>query len=178
MIDCGSLSRSRPITIGLVRRMDKEITTRAEIDEIIRGADVCRLAFAVDGEPYIVPVSFGYDGTAVTFHTAMSGRKIDCIAANNRVCLEFERYVKLIRDAEGACKWTFSYESVIGFGRVHELTTTEAKGDGLNQIMRHYSGREWAFDQPAVAGTRVWRIEIDSITGKRSRVKDVIRRGS
>ncbi|MCW8984119.1 MAG: pyridoxamine 5'-phosphate oxidase family protein, partial [Thermoanaerobaculales bacterium] len=60
-----------------MRRRDKEITSRQEIDEIIRSALVCRIALADRDEPYVVPVSFGYDGDALFIHTARSGRKID-----------------------------------------------------------------------------------------------------
>jgi hypothetical protein len=47
-----------------MRRTDKEIRSREEIDEIIRGSHVCRIAMAMDNMPYIVPVSFGYDKVA------------------------------------------------------------------------------------------------------------------
>jgi nitroimidazol reductase NimA-like FMN-containing flavoprotein (pyridoxamine 5'-phosphate oxidase superfamily) len=155
-----------------MRRTDREIRDREEIDAIIRGCDVCRLAFAVADEPYIVPVSFGYDGESLYFHTAETGKKIDCIAANNRVCFELERNVRLVEHPDAACKWTFSYESVIGFGTVHEIRSPEQRIMGLDQIMRHYSGRGWELEPTAVKGTRVWQIVISSLSGKRSRHKD------
>jgi nitroimidazol reductase NimA-like FMN-containing flavoprotein (pyridoxamine 5'-phosphate oxidase superfamily) len=126
-----------------VRRTDRQIDSRAEIDAIINGSDVCRLALAVADEPYLVPVSFGYDGKCIYFHTAKAGRKIDCIAANNRVCFEVERNVRLVTHERKACTWSFSFESVIGYGTVHELDTAERKAEGLNHIMEHYSGRTW-----------------------------------
>jgi len=67
-----------------MRRHDREITNRQEIDAIIRSALVCRIALAAGDEPYVVPVSFGYDGDAIYIHTAKSGRKIEFIEANNR----------------------------------------------------------------------------------------------
>lgn len=155
-----------------MRRADKEITSREEIDSIIRGCEVCRLAFAVVNEPYLVPVSFGYDGADLYFHTARTGRKIDCMQANSRVCFEVERNVQLVRDAERPCEWTFAFESVIGFGTVHELTSHEDKERGLNLIMEHYSGRHWRFGTPATSSVRVWRVVIESITGKRSDHKE------
>ena len=66
-----------------MRRRDREITSRQEIDAIIRAAEVCRLAFADRDEPYVVPVSFGYDGEALFIHTAKTGRKLEFIEANN-----------------------------------------------------------------------------------------------
>ncbi len=154
-----------------MRRHDKEIRTREEIDAIIRAADVCRLAFAHNNEPYLVPVSFGYDGERIFFHTAPNGRKIDFIEANNRVCFEFEADVALARDPEDACAWTFTFQSVIGYGTVRELGSPEEKTHALNQIMRHYSGREWDIPEHRTATTRAWKIDIDEVTGKRSEEK-------
>jgi nitroimidazol reductase NimA-like FMN-containing flavoprotein (pyridoxamine 5'-phosphate oxidase superfamily) len=154
-----------------LRRCDKEITSREEIDAIIRAAQVCRIAFADGNVPYVVPVSFGYDGAALYFHTAKTGRKLEFIAANNRVCFELEANVSIHRDESDPCAWTFAFESVIGYGRMTELESTDAKLQGLNQIMLHYSGREWEIDDAEISRTRVWLINIESLTGKRSSEK-------
>ena len=151
-----------------MRRHDKEISTRREIDEIIRAALVCRIAFANGDEPYVVPISFGYDGKALFIHTAKRGRKIEFIENNSRVCFELEANVALKTDEGDACQWTFEFESVIGYGTISELSTSEEKVRGLNQIMLHYSGREWEIAPPTLSTTRVWRIDIGSVTGKRS----------
>jgi len=154
-----------------MRRSDKEITDRAAIDDIIRGCQVCHLGLAVRDEPYIVPISFGYDGAAVFFHTAKTGRKIDMITANPHACVQFERSVELVTDHDDACAWTFSFESAIGFGAVVELVDASDRIHGLNQIMRHYSGRGWEFQGPSLDSTRVWRIDLDTLTGKKSEHK-------
>jgi nitroimidazol reductase NimA-like FMN-containing flavoprotein (pyridoxamine 5'-phosphate oxidase superfamily) len=155
-----------------MRRRDREIESRSEIDTIIRSAEVCRLAFAVENEPYIVPVSFGYDGSAIYFHTARDGRKIDCIRANPRVCFELECNVELLTHDTKPCDWGFSYESVIGYGTVIELSESEERRHGLNQVMLQYSEREWMMDDASMDRTRVWRLDIESVTGKRSTKKD------
>ncbi len=43
-----------------MRRKDKEIKERVVMEEILREQDVGRLATAVDGVPYIVPVNYVY----------------------------------------------------------------------------------------------------------------------
>ena len=50
-----------------MRRKEKEITDRREIDGIMRSCSVCRLGLARENVPYIIPVSFGYDGAAILF---------------------------------------------------------------------------------------------------------------
>ncbi len=137
--------------------------------EIIRGSHVCRIALAMDNMPYIVPVSFGYDGESIYIHTAKEGKKIEYFANNSNICFEFERNVKIISDPNNACKWTFSYESVIGYGNIRELKSLEQKKNGLNKIMSHYSGKEWVFDEDNLNRIRVWKVEINSLTGKRSK---------
>ncbi len=151
-----------------MRRKEKLVEDRKAIDAIIGRSSVCRLAMAADGQPYLVPLSFGYDGEAIYFHTAPRGRKIDCFEADPRVCFEFEAHSEVVTHPTAACKWSLHFESVIGFGTVGELLDPDRKRYGLNRIMRHYSGKEWTFDDPSLARTRVWRITIESMTGKRS----------
>lgn len=154
-----------------MRRTDKEISSREEVDAIMHECDVCRLAFAVSGEPYLVPVAFGYDGNCLYLHTAKTGKKIDCMTANNRVCFEMERNVALVTDDLKPCQWSFSFESVVGFGTVQELVTPEDKARGLNHVMAHYSGRAWEIPEPALQSTRVWKITVSSVSGKRAQEK-------
>lgn len=151
-----------------MRRKDKEIKDRTQIDEIISGCDVCHLGLADGGEPYIVPISYGYDKKHLYFHTALRGKKLDIIAANPRVCVQFERNVHLLSDEIEPCKWTFLYESVIGNGVVQEIVDEESKAQGLNQITRHYSVREWRLSSEVLARTRVWRVVVKTFSGKRS----------
>ncbi len=151
-----------------MRRTDREVTARAEIDAMIRGSLVCRVALAKDNLPYLVPLCFGYDGVALYVHTAAEGKKIEHFEANQQVCFEFERNVELRRDPHWACKWSMSYESVIGYGTISELLEPLAKERALNEIMRQYSGKNWPFDAVAVAAVRIWKVEITSMTGKQS----------
>jgi len=154
-----------------LRRKDKAVTNRRQLDEIIRGSLVCRLALAKDNSPYLVPLSFGYDGAFIYLHTATVGKKIEYWKTNGQVCFEFERNVELRRNANNACKWSFAFESVIGYGTISEVTDTAAKEDALNEIMRQYSGKVWPFEEDSVAKVRVWKIKIGSMTGKHSELK-------
>jgi hypothetical protein len=152
-----------------MRRTDKEITDRRQMDEIIRGSLVCRVAMVKDNAPYVLPMSFGYDGAAIYLHTAPEGKKIEHFEANPQVCFEFERNVELRRDPQIACKWSFSFESVIGHGTISELVEPAQKERALNEIMRQYSGETWPFESASVAKVRVWTIAITSMTGKQSK---------
>ena len=151
-----------------MRRKEKEITDRTVIDWIISRAQVCRLGLCKDNLPYVVPVNFGYDGSFIYFHTAVSGMKIDYLRSNPLVCFELEHAVSVVPDEQRACGWTTSYYSVIGWGTAAEMTIETEKACALSQIMRQYSERDWSFDHRALERLRVWRIEVEKVTGKGS----------
>jgi hypothetical protein len=58
-----------------MRRTDRQITDRARIEDILRRCRFCRLGLVCEGEPYVVPLCFGYDGQAVYLHMAVEGKK-------------------------------------------------------------------------------------------------------
>lgn len=151
-----------------MRRADKKIVDREIIDQIIRSTEVCRIAYANNNVPYLTPVSFGYDGTSIYVHTAKSGKKIDFLKENNYVCFEFETGVETITDPEVACKWTAAFKSVIGYGNMIELKSFEEQEYALNQIMLHYSGKTWPFEEKMFSNVMLWKIEIEQLSGKQS----------
>lgn len=152
----------------MVLRADKAIKDSTEITDIIKKCQVCRLAFSQNDKPYIVPVSFGYDGRFLYFHSARAGKKVDMLSVNKNVCFEFESEVAVIPDETAPCNWSFSFQSVIGFGQVEEFSTIEDKTVGLKHIMSQYSNKNWNFENIPVNGLRVFKIIIDSMTGKQS----------
>jgi len=148
-----------------MRRNDREITDRKTIDGIIRRCRVCHLAMCDESQPYVVPLSFGYDGCFLYFHAAREGRKIDIIKRNNRVCFEFDILHDIIT-SEQACSWGAKYESVIGSGTAEILDTLEAKNDALEWIMRQHRSGTWDFTEKMLNKTLVLRVQILEISGK------------
>lgn len=75
-----------------MRRSDREITDLGEILSIINDCKVIHLAMVDDGEPYLLPLNFGYacEGGAFSFfcHSAREGRKLDILRKNPTVAFE------------------------------------------------------------------------------------------
>jgi hypothetical protein len=163
--------------MGRMRRREREITQRDEIDAILARETICRVAFAVDGAPYLVPLSYGYDPEhdALVLHTADEGKKIDCIAANPQVCFEIEGPSRIVSGGGIGCVWGLEYESVIGYGTISEVIAPDDKCVALRCLLRQQAGRDmkWTFDDRSLEVTRVWRLKIESVTGKRAVSEDV-----
>ena len=150
-----------------MRKKEREITDLSEIEGIIQKAQVCRIAMVDGNQPYIVPVCFGYEKGALYVHGALVGRKIDVLKKNNRVCFEMDADVE-IRNAEKACQFSLKYRSVIGTGKARFLENDKEKARALNVIMKHYSDRDFTFSKPDLDSVLVWKIEIESMSGKKA----------
>ena len=49
-----------------------------------------------------------------------------------------------------------------------ELVDFEEQKNAINQIMLHYSGKEWEFDEKMLKSVKLWKIRIEDISGKQS----------
>jgi nitroimidazol reductase NimA-like FMN-containing flavoprotein (pyridoxamine 5'-phosphate oxidase superfamily) len=150
-----------------MRRGEKEITDRAQIDAIIRRSQVCRFGLSDQGQPYVVPLCFGYDGEALYFHCAPEGRKLDILRHNNKVCFEFDIVEGMI-EADQGCDWGIRYQSVIGSGSAHFVEDLKEKQSALALVMSQYSSGTFSFPPETVSRSAVVRIDIESMTGKQS----------
>ena len=152
-----------------MRRNEKETSDIQVIEDIIRKADVCRMALANGNIPYIVTMNFGYTGgisPSIFFHCAKEGKKLDMIRKNNCVCFEIDTDHQLY-SGKKSCNWGMRYKSVIGYGNVTVLTEREAKIGGLNCIMTHYGGKgEYSYNDDLFERTLILRLDITEMTGK------------
>lgn len=151
-----------------MRRSEKEIKDRAELEQILRTNSICRLGMVHEGIPYIVPMNYGYSDGAIYMHSAREGRKIDILRADNYVCFEIEGVSKLV-EAEKACSWTTHYTTIIGYGHVELIDDPAGKRQGLTVLMSQYSDRtDWDFPDRQLDRVLVLRLDIESMTGKKS----------
>lgn len=153
-----------------LRRADKEITDPTEVEAVLREAAVGRLATCVDGEPYVVPLSYVYNDGKIFFHGAAQGKKMRDLAKNNRVCFEVD--ISELMHANDPCDYNFRYRSVIANGTARVIQNPEEKLKALRLLIEKYAPgkagkltpeRLFSFKSLAVV-----EIKIEEMTGKRS----------
>lgn len=150
-----------------MRRKEQEITDRAALDSILQRATVCRLGLAVAGEPYVVPVSFGYRDGCVYVHSSPEGKKVEMMRQNPRVCFEVDVDEELV--PKGApCSWNVRYRSVIGWGRAAFLGDEAEKRAALDVIVAHYGAEPGDYAEKSLQKVAVIRIQVEELTGKKS----------
>lgn len=151
-----------------MRRSKKEITDPDQMHAIIAASPVMRLAMCRGDEPYLVPVSFGFDGEAIYFHCAPEGLKVDILRHNPRVCCLFEG--NSVFEAKGAnpCAWGFSFATVIVRGSAEQVQAAEAKLAALQCITDNYAENAPRVPGDKIGNVDVWKIRILEMRGKQS----------
>jgi nitroimidazol reductase NimA-like FMN-containing flavoprotein (pyridoxamine 5'-phosphate oxidase superfamily) len=153
-----------------MRRKDKAIADPEAVREVLRQARFLELAMVDDGEPYLVTVCFGFDGEALFFHSAPAGRKVEVLARAPRVCFQAVAQAEVLT-GEKPCDWSVRYRSVVGYGRVARLTAEEERRRALDRILAQYGAAgPQAYAEAPLKGTAVFRIDIESMTGKTSKI--------
>jgi nitroimidazol reductase NimA-like FMN-containing flavoprotein (pyridoxamine 5'-phosphate oxidase superfamily) len=150
-----------------MRRKDKEIKNKAEIEEIVKKALVCRVAVSDEDKPYIFPVCFGFKDDCLYFHSAREGKKIEILKRNNKVCFEMDINTELVKGEKG-CDWEIKYSSVIGFGSAEFVEDIREKKEALHILLEHYSDKKYEFSEQSLAKVAIVKIQVESMTGKRS----------
>lgn len=151
-----------------MRRNDRAVTDEAEIVDILSRCEVLHLAINTGAAPYLLPVSFGMEPDGMTFyiHGAMSGRKYELLAQDNRVGFQLEcTHGLVLEEPNHSC--SVNYESVMGWGLVEELRSEGEKRHALDRIMAQYRAEDFPYNPAPIPSTRILRLRVQERTAKR-----------
>jgi hypothetical protein len=149
-----------------MRRKEREITDRTEIDAILAANKVMHLALADNDTPFLVPLFYAYDGTSIYFHSASAGSKIEILKRNPKVCFEVSMDHGVI-ESEKACDFEARHRTVIGSGKASFVEDEDEKTRVLDSIVARFTDRHFEYPKSNLRQTMVIRIEIESIHGKK-----------
>lgn len=147
----------------------RAITRNDEINQVITDSLYCSIGMIdTNGNPYVLPFNFAWDGEYVFIHCAPDGKKIEALKSNPQVCLSFCCDLKMnYVNEDVACSWSMRYRSVLIYGQVEEINEYDEKVKILNLIMKKYSGKDdFKYNRPAVINVKVFRIAANKIEGR------------
>ncbi|MBZ0302665.1 MAG: pyridoxamine 5'-phosphate oxidase family protein [Anaerolineae bacterium] len=165
------------LPVDHIRRQDRAVEDEAWIVQFLTSAAVGTLASAYEGQPFINSNLFVYHPArrCIYLHTAHAGRTRANIEANPRVCFSVMAMGRLL-PADEALEFSVEYESVVVFGQAVIVTDADEALCGLQLLLDKYAphlqpGVDY---RPPVSEeldrTAVYRIDIDTWTGKRKAV--------
>ncbi|MDR2055387.1 MAG: pyridoxamine 5'-phosphate oxidase family protein [Desulfovibrio sp.] len=146
-----------------MRRKEREMRDPAFMHGVLADARQMCLAFNADGAPYIVAVNHVFYKSALWFHCAAEGRKLDLLRADPR--LGFFAAVDIAQDGT-----TTRYRSVCGTGRAEIINDAGLKLDILKAVAERFNAPcRFPVSSERLAATTIVRMEIETLAGKYSR---------
>jgi nitroimidazol reductase NimA-like FMN-containing flavoprotein (pyridoxamine 5'-phosphate oxidase superfamily) len=134
-----------------------------QIDEVLRSEFIGRIGCVLQGWPYIVPVTYVYDGENVYAHSG-EGMKLRAMRANPLVCFQVDQ-IRSMRN----------WRSVLLRGHFEELRTDDANR-AMNLLATRFAEskknvtngdfRDWANLEAGALMPILYRIRIDDRTGR------------
>lgn len=113
-----------------------------EILKIIDESFLCHLGFALNNQPYVIPVCYGREEGKIFFHGARGSRMFNVLRNGAEICVTIS-IVDGIVLARSAFNHTINYRSVIIFGIAQELIGFPEKENALKVITEHIIPGRW-----------------------------------
>lgn len=147
-----------------MRRQKQELSKEECIDILVNEP---RGVLALMGDydyPYALPMSHVYVDGKVYFHGAMKGHKNDAVAKNDKVS-----YCVMDKGVKNDDGWSYTFKSVIVFGRIRFLTDKNEKIDKLTYLGdKFFPTHEETVNEISrlLDRTEVFEITIEHMSGK------------
>ena len=162
---------------GMTKR-EFQITDEGQIRAILDSAKVLHLGLAVNNEPYVVPMNYGYtmeNGRLVLYlHSAVRGRKLDMLQANSNVFFEMD-CDRVPFEGQVACQYGLAYSSIMGRGSARIVEDVEEKKQAMSILMKTQTGKDFSFNQRLVSIVAVIRIDVAEYTAKHRPLPEKLR---
>ena len=142
--------------------------TFKEMEVLLEQMPVGRLAVTTEDGPYIVAVNYLFIDGSIYFHSGLSGRKLEAIRADSRVCFLVDEIGPQVL-WEGGCGISQIYKSVICFGKAELIESPLEKKKILERMIQKYVPSNYFLSpmkEDNIEKTAIVKIIIESMSGK------------
>ncbi|MCI4670784.1 MAG: pyridoxamine 5'-phosphate oxidase family protein [Bacteroidia bacterium] len=155
--------RNKVVRIPKRGAYDKET-----INAILDASFLCHLGFSVNGQPYVIPTSYGRKGDSIYLHGASTSRMMVNLDEGIPVCLTVTHFDGLVL-ARSAFHHSMNYRSAVVFGTAKKVEGEE-KMEGLKIISEQILEGRWDESRAPkpieMKATTVLRLDIDQASAK------------
>ncbi|MDD3642598.1 MAG: pyridoxamine 5'-phosphate oxidase family protein [Candidatus Krumholzibacteria bacterium] len=152
-----------------LRRREREIADPAVLRGLISTGRYAAVALCRGGEPYVVTMNYGFDEgrSALYFHCALEGLKLEFIRANSRACATI---VHDLGYRHGECD--HAYRSVVLRGAIAIVDDDDERVHGLGVLIDHQEAQPGPVRERTIPGGRIakpvgiLRFDIEEMAGK------------
>jgi nitroimidazol reductase NimA-like FMN-containing flavoprotein (pyridoxamine 5'-phosphate oxidase superfamily) len=153
----------------LVREADRAVYDREAVYHILDEGFLCHVGFIADGQPFVIPTSYGRKGDSLYIHGSAASRMLRQLKDSVPVCVTVTLLDGLVL-ARSIFNHSMNYRSVVILGKATLVDDPEEKLTALTILSEHILPGRWADSrQPnerELKATSVLRVPIEEFSAK------------
>lgn len=153
----------------IVREPQRAVYDRDAVNQILDEAFLCHIGFVAEGQPYVIPTSYGRDGDVLYIHGSAASRMLRILNQGVPVCITVTLLDGLVL-ARSVFNHSMNYRSVVILGTATLVEDPAEKIKALRALTEHILPHRWDDSrQPnerELKATSVLRIPIEEFSAK------------
>src|ERR1700751_4437857 len=126
----------------LVREADRAVYDRAAAYRILDEGFICHVGFAVDGQPFVIPTSYGRKEAHLYIHGSAASRMLREMKDGVALCVTVTLLDGLVL-ARSVFNHSMNYRSVVILGKATLVENPEEKLAALRILSEHILPGRW-----------------------------------
>jgi nitroimidazol reductase NimA-like FMN-containing flavoprotein (pyridoxamine 5'-phosphate oxidase superfamily) len=153
----------------VVREPHRGVYDRDTVNQILDEGFICHIGFAVDGQPYVIPTSYGRKDNVLYVHGSAASRMLRNLDQGIPVCITVTLLDGLVL-ARSVFNHSMNYRSVVILGKATLVSDAAEKIAALRAISNHILPSRWDDsrqpNEKELKATSVIRIPIEEFSAK------------
>src|SRR6266702_4137938 len=153
----------------VVREPQRAVYDRSTIYDILDEGFICHVGFAIDGQPYVIPTSYGRKDDMLYIHGSAASRMLRHANSGVPVCVTVTLLDGLVL-ARSIFNHSMNYRSVVILGKATPVDDPLEKVEALRLLSEHILPGRWADarqpNERELKATLVMRVPIEEFSAK------------
>ena len=153
----------------VVREADRAVYDRETVYRILDEGFLCHAGFVVDGQPFVIPTSFGRKDATLYIHGSAASRMLRQLKDGVPVCITVTLLEGLVL-ARSIFNHSMNYRSVVVLGKATLVDDPDEKLEALRILSEHILPGRWADsrrpNERELKATSVLRVPIEEFSAK------------
>jgi uncharacterized protein len=153
----------------VVREPQRGVYDRAAAYAILDEAFICHVGFSVDGQPYVIPTSFGRNGDELYVHGSAASRMLRNLDKGISLCVTVTLLDGLVM-ARSIFNHSMNYRSVVVLGTATLISDPAEKLEALRILSEHIIRGRWDDvrqpNEKELKATSILRLPITEFSAK------------
>jgi uncharacterized protein len=153
----------------VVREADRAVYDRETVYRILDEGFLCHAGFVVDGQPFVIPTSYGRKDASLYIHGSAASRMLRQMKEGVPVCITVTLLEGLVL-ARSIFNHSMNYRSVVVLGKATLVDDPEEKLAALRILSEHILPGRWEDarqpNERELKATSVLRVPIEEFSAK------------